>query len=518
MRHGNSGRKLNRTHEHRKAMFANMAASLIVHEQIVTTLPKAKDLRPIVEKLITLGKRGDLHARRQAISQIRDEAAVRKLFDTIASRYADRNGGYCRVLKAGFRRGDNARWPSSSLWSVTSTLVAPRTARASRPKRRTKRPDASSHRDPIGIEKGPAAPFCCPEFQGGDGWHATGFLVTGHPASSRSTSSSLFSPSSSTCVGRCAAEVVRTRFVPLSAAWGAIPSAASSSRPISGPTQDGRTPSQAAGMFSIRRRLSARSAAPAGPAGGACETGNRYRPAGGRSAGAERAVVTSSVAAVFYGHPRDRTRPFDERDFTDLTSRVVSPYARSKTVAELAAWEVSRETGLQLSTINPGLVLGPVLDSRLGTSAQLIASMMKGRLPLLPDIAIPSVDVRDVARAHVLAMLAPEAGRRFLLAAPETPSLLQLAAYLAEAFPDRSRRLPRHRLPSALVRLGALISPGAAMLADDLGRAKAVDTSPARERLGIQFIPRVKRWSRSARASPGTAASDATSYPSLFKR
>ncbi|MBB3934792.1 50S ribosomal protein L17 [Aureimonas phyllosphaerae] len=108
MRHGNSGRKLNRTHEHRKAMFANMAASLIVHEQIVTTLPKAKDLRPIVEKLITLGKRGDLHARRQAISQIRDEAAVRKLFDTIASRYADRNGGYCRVLKAGFRRGDNA--------------------------------------------------------------------------------------------------------------------------------------------------------------------------------------------------------------------------------------------------------------------------------------------------------------------------------------------------------------------------------------------------------------------------
>lgn len=108
MRHGNSGRKLNRTHEHRKAMFANMAASLIQHEQIVTTLPKAKDLRPIVEKLITLGKRGDLHARRQAISQIRDEVAVRKLFDALATRYADRNGGYCRVLKAGFRRGDNA--------------------------------------------------------------------------------------------------------------------------------------------------------------------------------------------------------------------------------------------------------------------------------------------------------------------------------------------------------------------------------------------------------------------------
>ncbi|KTQ96683.1 50S ribosomal protein L17 [Aureimonas ureilytica] len=108
MRHGKSGRKLNRTHEHRKAMFANMVASLIEHEQIVTTLPKAKDLRPIVEKMITLGKRGDLHARRQAISQVRDETVIKKLFDTLAPRYAERQGGYTRVLKAGFRRGDNA--------------------------------------------------------------------------------------------------------------------------------------------------------------------------------------------------------------------------------------------------------------------------------------------------------------------------------------------------------------------------------------------------------------------------
>jgi len=108
MRHGNSGRKLNRTSSHRKAMFANMAASLIVHEQIVTTLPKAKEIRPIVEKLVTLGKRGDLHARRQAISQIRDNDAVRKLFDAIATRYATRNGGYIRIMKAGYRTGDNA--------------------------------------------------------------------------------------------------------------------------------------------------------------------------------------------------------------------------------------------------------------------------------------------------------------------------------------------------------------------------------------------------------------------------
>ena len=108
MRHGNSGRKLNRTASHRKAMFANMAASLIEHEQIVTTLPKAKEIRPIVEKLDTLGKRGDLHARRLAASRLRDEAAVSKLFDTLASRYAERQGGYCRVMKAGFRYGDNA--------------------------------------------------------------------------------------------------------------------------------------------------------------------------------------------------------------------------------------------------------------------------------------------------------------------------------------------------------------------------------------------------------------------------
>jgi len=108
MRHGNANRKLNRTHSHRKAMFANMAASLIEHEQIVTTLPKAKELRSIADKLITLGKRGDLHARRQAIAQIRDVENVKKLFDVLGPRYKERNGGYTRVLKAGFRLGDNA--------------------------------------------------------------------------------------------------------------------------------------------------------------------------------------------------------------------------------------------------------------------------------------------------------------------------------------------------------------------------------------------------------------------------
>ena len=108
MRHGIKGRRFARSISHRKSMFANLAVSLIEHEQIVTTLPKAKDLRPIVEKLVTLAKRGDLNSRRNAVAQVRDEKAVKKLFDVIGPRYKDRAGGYTRVLKAGFRFGDNA--------------------------------------------------------------------------------------------------------------------------------------------------------------------------------------------------------------------------------------------------------------------------------------------------------------------------------------------------------------------------------------------------------------------------
>ncbi len=110
MRHRKAGRKLNKTSSHRKAMFANMASALLKHEQIVTTLPKAKELRPIVERLITLGKRGSLHARRQVISKLpaSDKEIVQKLFDVLAERYKDRQGGYTRVLKAGFRHGDAA--------------------------------------------------------------------------------------------------------------------------------------------------------------------------------------------------------------------------------------------------------------------------------------------------------------------------------------------------------------------------------------------------------------------------
>jgi large subunit ribosomal protein L17 len=108
MNHGAGYRRLNRTHEHRKALFANMSGSLIQHEQIKTTLPKAKELKRIIDKLITLGKRGDLHARRQAAAQLKDDAHVAKLFAVLGPRYKERSGGYCRVLKAGFRYGDMA--------------------------------------------------------------------------------------------------------------------------------------------------------------------------------------------------------------------------------------------------------------------------------------------------------------------------------------------------------------------------------------------------------------------------
>ena len=122
MRHSKGYRRLNRTHEHRKALFANMAGSLIEHEQIKTTLPKAKELRPIVEKLITLAKRGDLHARRLAASQLKEDQYVTKLFDVLGPRYTERAGGYTRVLRAGFRYGDMA--PMAIIEFVDRDLAA----------------------------------------------------------------------------------------------------------------------------------------------------------------------------------------------------------------------------------------------------------------------------------------------------------------------------------------------------------------------------------------------------------
>ena len=128
MKHKIKGKKLNRTSSHRKALFKNMAQAIIKHEQIITTLPKAKTMKPIVDKLITSAKKGSLHARRQAFSKLRDDKMVTKLFGTLASRYADRTGGYTRVLKAGFRYGDSAAMAVIELVAVSYThLTLPTT-------------------------------------------------------------------------------------------------------------------------------------------------------------------------------------------------------------------------------------------------------------------------------------------------------------------------------------------------------------------------------------------------------
>ncbi len=130
MRHGMSGRKFNRTKEHRKAMFKNLAQALIKNEQIKTTLPKAKDLRPVVEKLITLAKRGGLHCRRQAVSQLQDQDVVKKLMDQMGARFTSRQGGYTRIVRAGFRYGDNAPMAIIEFVDFDPTVVTVQTAAA----------------------------------------------------------------------------------------------------------------------------------------------------------------------------------------------------------------------------------------------------------------------------------------------------------------------------------------------------------------------------------------------------
>src|SRR5262249_45326126 len=160
MRHGKVYRKFNRTAEHRRAMFANMCAALIKHEQIVTTLPKAKDLRPVVEKLVTLGKRGGLQARRQAIAELRDVGMVKKLFDVLGPRYKDRNGGYTRIVKAGFRYGDNAA--VAGIEFVDRDVAAKGLDSGQAPEKAAEAPAAAQPRD-----RGRPPPFFLPGMAGG---------------------------------------------------------------------------------------------------------------------------------------------------------------------------------------------------------------------------------------------------------------------------------------------------------------------------------------------------------------
>lgn len=206
-----------------------------------------------------------------------------------------------------------------------------------------------------------------------------------------------------------------------------------------------------------------------------------------RAAGVERVVLTSSVASVFYGHPDRGERPFGEADFSNVESAEISPYAVSKTMAELAAWECLRGSATELATINPSLVFGPALDGTVGTSLRLLSMMMNKRLPMLPNVAFGIVDVRDVAAAHLAAMTEPAAkGRRFVVSA-ETRTLLDMAATVGRSRPAFGRRVTRRRLPSVLIKAAALISPSARMLAAEIDRVKCLDTTPAVRILGLRM-------------------------------
>ena len=204
-------------------------------------------------------------------------------------------------------------------------------------------------------------------------------------------------------------------------------------------------------------------------------------------AGVERTVLTSSVVAVYYGHENRLDPSFSEADWSDIESPTISDYAVSKTEAERAAWDFVKSAGMELTTINPSFVQGPLLDAEAGTSARLTKMMMTGKIPAVPNIAFGIVDVRDVAKAHVLAMTNEQAaGHRFLVSAG-TRTMREIAAAVSEAEPSVMSRLPKVTLPDFVVRLVALVSSEARNALPELGRRKRIETGPAREILGITF-------------------------------
>lgn len=202
-------------------------------------------------------------------------------------------------------------------------------------------------------------------------------------------------------------------------------------------------------------------------------------------AGVRRVVLTASTASVMYGHG-PRSAPFTEVDWSDPDSADNSAYTRSKTLAERAAWDfiASDPSGLELATVNPGLVLGPVLEQDYGTSAEAVLKFLNGELPGTPRMGFPTVDVRDVARLHLLALTHPDAtGERFL-ATTEFLWMADIARILREAFPAYARRMPERALPDWLMRLVGLFDPVMRGVMFELGQERPCDASKARERLG----------------------------------
>ncbi|EAU42415.1 putative dihydroflavonol-4-reductase [Fulvimarina pelagi HTCC2506] len=206
-----------------------------------------------------------------------------------------------------------------------------------------------------------------------------------------------------------------------------------------------------------------------------------------RAAGIQRVVMTSSVVSVYVGHARRTDRVFTEADWSDVEGEGAYPYAVSKTLAEKAAWEFAGETGLELTAVNPAFVLGPTIDGTTGTSLDVLRTMMRGRMPAVPDAAFGVVDVRDVAEAHLRAMTVREAaGRRFLLSGG-TRSLVEMGSAIARELPEVKRRVPWVTLPDWPVKAAGALSRQVAPIVPELGKRKTFDCRPAREVLGLQL-------------------------------
>ncbi len=200
-----------------------------------------------------------------------------------------------------------------------------------------------------------------------------------------------------------------------------------------------------------------------------------------RDAGVKRVVMTSSIAATNHG---SGTAPFTEADWTDPNGPRATPYYKAKTLAERAAWDFATNAGLELAVINPGMIFGPIGGAHIGTSIGLLLQLMNGKFTRLPRFGFPVVDVRDVADAHVKAMIHVEAsGQRFLVAG-KFLWLKDVSAILAGTFPEYASRLPTKEIPNWLVRIMALVSPMSRMIVRELGRDLSVDTSKAQRVLG----------------------------------
>ncbi|WP_102958499.1 NAD-dependent epimerase/dehydratase family protein [Mangrovicella endophytica] len=203
--------------------------------------------------------------------------------------------------------------------------------------------------------------------------------------------------------------------------------------------------------------------------------------------GAERVVLTSSTAAIAYGHPPRIPALFDASDVSDVNGPAISSYAVSKTLAEQAAWAAVEGSQVSLCSLNPSFVLGPPIGAETGTSVRLVLAMMKGQMPVVPALSLGVVDVRDVAAAHVAALAADRAAGRRLILWAGARSLMDIGAAIGEAHPSYRRRMPRLALPDAAVRLAARVSSGAANIVPELGVQKQFDVSPAETILGLRF-------------------------------